>query len=115
MNLLKTQSKIQAFERCMYYMLLTVGFFLSFQTQNHAQILCDSLTPFFEDGVSGLLVPAGDADALGKTILKLLADESLRVQIGKSGIERYHQVTDLEHVAKESLAIYERIASGHHR
>jgi len=38
-----------------------------------------------EDGVSGLLVPAGDIDALADALLTLLNDKDRRVQMGQAG------------------------------
>ncbi|MBX2806830.1 MAG: glycosyltransferase [Hyphomicrobiales bacterium] len=38
-----------------------------------------------EDGVSGLLVPPGDADAVASAISELLADPALRVSMGERG------------------------------
>jgi len=40
-----------------------------------------------EDGVSGILVPPGNSDALAKNILRLLSDEDLRKKLGSNARE----------------------------
>jgi phosphatidyl-myo-inositol dimannoside synthase len=44
-------------------------------------------TDVVEDGVNGLLVPPGDAEALGHTLSRLLRDESLGTELGRRGSE----------------------------
>jgi glycosyltransferase involved in cell wall biosynthesis len=41
-----------------------------------------------EDGVSGLLVPPGDTEALGTAVAKLLGDAELRARLGAAARER---------------------------
>ena len=38
-----------------------------------------------QDGITGYVVPGGDAEALAKTLEKLMRDPALREQIGKAG------------------------------
>ena len=45
-----------------------------------------------EDGVNGLLVPPGDADALAEALRRFLADEELRARLREAApgsVERY--------------------------
>jgi glycosyltransferase involved in cell wall biosynthesis len=44
-----------------------------------------------EDGVSGVLVPAGDADALAQRVLELLEDDERRRAMGQRGRQRVEQ------------------------
>jgi glycosyltransferase involved in cell wall biosynthesis len=64
-----------------------------------------------EAGVSGLLVPPGDANAVAAAVSKLLADPELRTQLGNRGrakVEReFNLATEaarLRHTLAESLA-----------
>ena len=45
----------------------------------------DGLTEVVQDGISGLLVPAGNSKALGKAILELLADPGKAASMGERG------------------------------
>jgi phosphatidyl-myo-inositol dimannoside synthase len=45
-------------------------------------------TDIVEDGVNGLLVPAGDFDQLVRSLERLLLSESLRTELGRKGTER---------------------------
>jgi glycosyltransferase involved in cell wall biosynthesis len=58
------------------------------------------------DGVTGLLVPPGDAVALRAAIEKLLADPALRRRMGVAGRERIIELCSLEHVTQATLAAY---------
>jgi len=41
-----------------------------------------------EDGVTGLLVPPRDRDALARALARLVGDPALRAQLGEAGRER---------------------------
>lgn len=45
-----------------------------------------------EDGMSGLLVPRGDAEALGAALDRLLQNPELRQQMGETGRRRVHEL-----------------------
>jgi len=60
------------------------------------------------DGVDGLLVPPGDADALAGAIGRLAADAPLRQQMGEAGRRRVVEHFNLERVAREVGEVYER-------
>ena len=50
-------------------------------------VACGGTTDVVEDGVNGLLVPPHDAGALVHALGRLLRDEPLRTQLGRSGAE----------------------------
>jgi len=59
-----------------------------------------------ESGVSGLLVPSGDARALAEAIAGLLADPALRVRMGRAGREKILREFDLESNTVHLLALF---------
>lgn len=62
-----------------------------------------------EDGVTGVLVPAGDSEALGQAMRSLLADRSLREQLGRAGAERVRRVFSVELMVEANLAVYREL------
>lgn len=58
------------------------------------------------DGVTGILVPAGDPAALAGAIVRLLRDPELRRRLGEAGRERVLAEFTAERVVKEMLPIY---------
>jgi len=59
-----------------------------------------------EDGVTGLLVPPRDADALAEAILKLAEDEELRREMGEKGKERAISRFDIHYTVREHERLY---------
>lgn len=59
-----------------------------------------------DDGVSGLLVPRGDAGALREALAELLADPELRVRMGEEGRERFRRVFSHERMLDRLSALY---------
>jgi glycosyltransferase involved in cell wall biosynthesis len=59
-----------------------------------------------EDGVTGLLVPPGDSQALAETTLRLLRDPGLRECMGRAGRERVMAEFTVERVMKQTLDVY---------
>ncbi len=64
-----------------------------------------------EDGVTGLLVPPRDADALAKQITTLLNDPVLCEQLGQAAQERAKEIT-WDRIARQMLKVYERLLDG---
>jgi glycosyltransferase involved in cell wall biosynthesis len=60
------------------------------------------------DGVTGLLVPAADTDALAAALERLLADPGLRRRMGAAGHERARERFDLSAHRRSHLELYER-------
>jgi glycosyltransferase involved in cell wall biosynthesis len=59
-----------------------------------------------EDGVTGLLVPAGDANALRAAIERLLADPELRRRLGRAARERVRELCSWKRVTEATLDAY---------
>ncbi|MES9852031.1 MAG: glycosyltransferase family 4 protein [Candidatus Thiodiazotropha sp. L084R] len=59
-----------------------------------------------EDGVNGRLVPGGSAEVLGDAVEQLLADESLRRQMGESGREKMRRSFSVEQMVEGNLNVY---------
>jgi glycosyltransferase involved in cell wall biosynthesis len=60
-----------------------------------------------EDGVSGLLVPPGDPDALATAIARLLLDHSLADTLGRAGHDLVHDRFCVELMVKAIETIYD--------
>ncbi len=62
-----------------------------------------------EDGVTGLLVPVRDADALADAVQRLLEDTERRQAMGRAGRALAEQAFAIEKVVDDHLAIYRRL------
>jgi sugar transferase (PEP-CTERM/EpsH1 system associated) len=60
-----------------------------------------------DDGITGLLVPPRDPDALAGAITALLRDPSLRHKMGRAGPERVKDHFSLEQMVQQTQALYE--------
>jgi glycosyltransferase involved in cell wall biosynthesis len=67
------------------------------------------LMEFIEDGVSGILVPVGDATLLAASIERLMADELLRKQLGQAARKRIETDFSLEKCAERYVNYYETL------
>jgi glycosyltransferase involved in cell wall biosynthesis len=65
------------------------------------------------DGTTGLLVPAGDPDALAAALKRLLADPELRRRLGAAGRERAAERFDLGALRTAHLDLYARELASH--
>jgi glycosyltransferase involved in cell wall biosynthesis len=63
-----------------------------------------------EHGVTGLLVPPHNADALADAMLTLLKDEPLRRGMGEAGLERVRVRFNVDRMVDETLSVYARVA-----
>ena len=59
-----------------------------------------------EHGVTGLVVPRGNADALADAIAALLSDQALRRRMGQAGRQRALQLFDWDRTAEQFEKIY---------
>jgi glycosyltransferase involved in cell wall biosynthesis len=64
-----------------------------------------------EDGVTGLLVPPRDPDALAQAIVKLIEDPAWRREIGKAGRARVVERFSLEAKLDATEALYRRLVA----
>ncbi len=59
-----------------------------------------------EDGVTGLLVPAGDTKALCTAIDRLLADQELRRRLGEAARAKVSELSSWKRVTEATLDPY---------
>ena len=64
-----------------------------------------------EDGVTGLLVPPGDAPAMAEAVGRLLQDADLRCRLGAAGRERVLARFTAESVVEQTLRVYQGVQS----
>ena len=63
-----------------------------------------------QDGVTGILVPARDHDAMADAIVKLLKDEELRNAMGAEGRSLANTRFNADRMVQDTLRVYERVA-----
>lgn len=56
----------------------------------------DGFTEVVEDGVTGLIAPKGDIDAIAENMYRLITDEQMRTHMGISAVERVKRLYDWE-------------------
>jgi glycosyltransferase involved in cell wall biosynthesis len=61
------------------------------------------------NGISGVVVPAGDTQALAHAILRLATDSALRTQLGNGNRAAAEQAASPDLVADGAIRIYERV------
>jgi glycosyltransferase involved in cell wall biosynthesis len=64
-----------------------------------------------DDGVTGLLVPPGDATALADAIARLMSDAALRRRMGEAGRARIEDHFTWRQTALKTAALYEEIVA----
>lgn len=68
-----------------------------------------SLPELVEDGVSGYITPAGDLEALGDRIERLMADRELATTMGEAARVRYNQFFSWPSVVEKGLSFYREV------
>ncbi len=59
-----------------------------------------------EDGVTGFLVPPGDPVLLAGSLRKFFDCPELKLQMGRSALERFRKVFQIDHIAQEIILLY---------
>lgn len=67
------------------------------------------LPEIVEDGVTGILVPPKDPDALAEAAIHLLRDPELRRRLGRAARDRVVSEFSIERVVEQTLKVYERV------
>lgn len=74
--------------------------------------LSGALPEVIENERNGLLVPAGDVQALSKAMIRLLKDPQLRERMGEEGCRLAKQKFPYERIFEKNLQVYEAILRG---
>jgi glycosyltransferase involved in cell wall biosynthesis len=62
-----------------------------------------------DDGVTGLLVPPRDPDALADAVVRLLRDPNRMRRMGQAGLERVRRHFSVEQMVRRTEALYEEL------
>jgi glycosyltransferase involved in cell wall biosynthesis len=68
-----------------------------------------SIPQVVESGVTGLLVPPGDADALADALRRLQVDPLLAARLGDEGARRVRSEYDVTHMVRAYKSLYSRL------
>lgn len=66
----------------------------------------DGIPEIVEDGVTGILVPPKDVNALTQAVLKLMNDQSLSKKMGMAGRNKVESFFDISEYSKKIIQIY---------
>jgi glycosyltransferase involved in cell wall biosynthesis len=67
------------------------------------------LPELVDDGQTGTLVEPDDPTDLAAAVARLARDEEMRVRLGRAGAARVRQHFDARNVARQMVALYERL------
>ena len=65
------------------------------------------LSDVVQDGVTGMLVPPQDAEALADAIIEILQDKVRRVEMGENGYKKLNADLGWDNIAQQTLRVYE--------
>jgi N-acetyl-alpha-D-glucosaminyl L-malate synthase BshA len=65
-----------------------------------------------ESGISGVLVPPGDADALARAVESLIRDPALRTRLGAAARRRARDLFSADVIVSRYVGLYRRICAG---
>lgn len=65
-----------------------------------------------EPEITGLLVPSGDVEALGDSILRLVNDPSLRLAMGEAATRKIQETFDWDRTVADYLRVYDEVLRG---
>jgi glycosyltransferase involved in cell wall biosynthesis len=65
------------------------------------------------DGIDGLLVPRGDAGAVGRALLQLLDDPATATRMGSAGRDRVEKRYQLSQTVENYWRLYRRLCPPH--
>ena len=68
-----------------------------------------------QDGVTGILVPPRDHQAMADAIVRFLKDPNLRERMGNAGLSLVHARFSAERMVAETLDVYERVVRAANR
>ena len=60
-----------------------------------------------DDGINGLLVPAGDAEVMAKAVIRIFQDLSFSERLAENALERIKENYTLERMVRATLQVYE--------
>lgn len=66
-----------------------------------------SIPEVVDDGITGFLVSPGDEKALAGAVIKLLADDELRKEMGENGYQKMRRELSWDRIAERTIEVYE--------
>lgn len=74
---------------------------------------CGGPSEIIEDGISGIIVPVNDIEAMSSSIITLVNDEQLRTSLSQNGVNRVKLKFNLTNQANKLNTLYTRLLNEH--